>query len=44
MEKVPASFGTGTRELLAVVGDAKRKYPSVESWGANGLCWGGKVS
>jgi len=29
--------------LLKVVKEAKEKFTSVESWGAYGLCWGGKL-
>ena len=29
--------------LVSFVGAAKEKFPHVESWGAFGLCWGGKV-
>jgi len=32
------------KELLDVVEEGKKKWKSVSSWGANGLCWGGKVS
>lgn len=44
MAKHLGSFDKGVQELLAVVEDGKKKWPSAESWGANGLCWGGKVS
>jgi len=30
-------------ELQKVVEGAKKKWPSLVSWGAFGLCWGGKV-
>ena len=30
-------------ELQKVVEAAKKKWPSLVSWGAFGLCWGGKV-
>ena len=30
--------------LGKVAEDAKVKFASVKSWGAFGLCWGGKVS
>ncbi|RDL34671.1 uncharacterized protein BP5553_07799 [Venustampulla echinocandica] len=32
-----------TRELAEVARDAKSKWEGVGSWGAYGLCWGGKV-
>ena len=44
MAKHLGSFDGSLKELLAVVEDGKKKWPGVESWGANGLCWGGKVS
>lgn len=43
MSKLPGTFGTGAKELLDVVEAAKKKWSAVEGWGANGLCWGGKV-
>lgn len=30
--------------LLAAVPEYRVRFPSVSKWGANGLCWGGKVS
>lgn len=30
-------------KLKAVIGEAKTKYPSVQTWAVLGLCWGGKV-
>jgi dienelactone hydrolase len=30
--------------LLAAVPECRVRFPSVNKWGANGLCWGGKVS
>lgn len=30
-------------DLLSIVKEAKTTYPGVKSWGAYGLCWGGKV-
>ncbi|CAI7658420.1 unnamed protein product [Penicillium manginii] len=30
--------------LLAAVPGCRVRFPSVNKWGANGLCWGGKVS
>jgi dienelactone hydrolase len=29
--------------LIQTVTEAKEKWPTVESWGVFGLCWGGKV-
>jgi dienelactone hydrolase len=29
--------------LLGAVNGYRRQFPSVKSWGAFGLCWGGKV-
>lgn len=29
--------------VLKVTAEAKKRWPAVESWGAFGLCWGGKV-
>ena len=43
MARVPATFGSALPELLAVVEDGKKKWSKIGSWGANGLCWGGKV-
>ena len=43
MTKVANGFGDALKELSAVVEDSKKKWSSIESWGANGLCWGGKV-
>ena len=40
----PASFERNTPVVLKVVEEAKGKFGSVSSWGAYGLCWGGKVS
>jgi len=36
-------FEENVETLLKVVGAAKSKWPGVTSWGAFGLCWGGKV-
>lgn len=30
--------------LIAAVPEYRTRFPSVHKWGANGLCWGGKVS
>jgi dienelactone hydrolase len=43
MARVQSSFGANVKELLAVVDEGRKKWPSLQSWGANGLCWGGKV-
>lgn len=52
-EKKQALFGfintkASVAEKVGVLGkvaeDAKVKFASVKSWGAFGLCWGGKVS
>jgi dienelactone hydrolase len=50
-EKLKAEFQKGSRNfaehaktLTHVVSDAKTKWAQVTSWGAFGLCWGGKVS
>ena len=43
MAKLPETFVSGSKELAAVIEDGKKKWPSIDSWGANGLCWGGKV-
>jgi dienelactone hydrolase len=43
MSKIPDTFVSGPKELLAVVEDGKKKWASIQSWGAYGLCWGGKV-
>ena len=37
-------FDESVAELLKVVEAAKKKWANVRSWGAFGLCWGGKVS
>lgn len=29
--------------LLTATQEAKEKFPTVQNWGAFGLCWGGKV-
>jgi hypothetical protein len=46
-----AEFQKGSRDFVGhvktlthVVSDAKSKWTHVTSWGAFGLCWGGKVS
>ena len=33
-----------TKAILEFTAAAKTKFSSVESWGAFGLCWGGKVA
>jgi dienelactone hydrolase len=38
-----ASFSRNLRVLLEAVQQYKKKFSSVEHWGAFGLCWGGKV-
>ena len=38
------NFGEHVAELYKLVDVAKKKWSSVGSWGAFGLCWGGKVS
>lgn len=38
------NFGAHAKTLLGLVEAAKEKWGSVESWGAFGLCWGGKVT
>jgi dienelactone hydrolase len=49
-DKLKANFQKGSRDfeahgkvLLPLVEEAKAKWSSVTSWGAFGLCWGGKV-
>jgi Dienelactone hydrolase family len=37
------SIGRHSESLLKCVEAAKQAYPSVISWGALGMCWGGKV-
>jgi hypothetical protein len=41
--KVMSRFGGNAQELKDVAEAAKLKWSGVESWGAFGLCWGGKV-
>ena len=43
MAKHLSNFDGSVKELLAVVEEGKNKWSSIEAWGANGLCWGGKV-
>ncbi|PTU25343.1 hypothetical protein P175DRAFT_0498465 [Aspergillus ochraceoroseus IBT 24754] len=38
-----AAFGENVKVLLESVQAYKGGFPSVEKWGAYGLCWGGKV-
>lgn len=38
-----ANFTENKEVLLNVVKEAKENFPSVGSWGAYGLCWGGKL-
>jgi dienelactone hydrolase len=38
-----ASFSRNATVLLEAVPEYKSRFPSVEKWGAFGLCWGGKV-
>jgi dienelactone hydrolase len=40
---VMGRFDEYVKTLLNVVQEAKGKWPRVQSWGAMGLCWGGKV-
>lgn len=41
----PGNHSENTEKLLEkVVPDAKKKFPSVTSWGLIGFCWGGKLS
>lgn len=44
MAKHLSNFDGSVKELLAVVEEGKNKWSSIEAWGANGLCWGGKVT
>jgi dienelactone hydrolase len=37
------AFDKNTKDLLEFTSAAKSKWGGVESWGAFGLCWGGKV-
>lgn len=37
------NFQAHLKEFLRHTEEVKKQYPSVESWGAVGLCWGGKV-
>lgn len=39
-----ADFAKGASTMLDVRKEAGEKFSSVESWGAFGLCWGGKVA
>ncbi|KAF2496655.1 hypothetical protein BU16DRAFT_525808 [Lophium mytilinum] len=39
-----AGFEEGTKSILAIHKAAGEKYSSVTTWGAFGLCWGGKVT
>lgn len=50
-DRLKAEFQKGSRNfvghsktLVQVVSDAKTKWNHITSWGAFGLCWGGKVS
>jgi dienelactone hydrolase len=38
-----ANIGRHSESLLKYVEAAKQAYPSVVSWGALGMCWGGKI-
>ncbi|KAL6235624.1 hypothetical protein BDW75DRAFT_250709 [Aspergillus navahoensis] len=38
-----ASFAGTAQSLPGLVDTYKRAFPSVQKWGAYGLCWGGKV-
>lgn len=38
-----ADFAKGASTALNVRKEAGEKFSGVESWGAFGLCWGGKV-
>ncbi|KAL4940862.1 hypothetical protein BDV06DRAFT_13212 [Aspergillus oleicola] len=38
-----ASFGKAASSIPDLVSAYKKQFPSVERWGAYGLCWGGKV-
>lgn len=42
--KISGDRETHGKNLLAVVEAGNAKWGSVKSWGAYGLCWGGKVS
>ncbi|KAH8805781.1 hypothetical protein F5884DRAFT_755340 [Xylogone sp. PMI_703] len=37
------NFENHTPVFLNVVEETKKKFPNVKSWGAFGLCWGGKM-
>jgi hypothetical protein len=37
------AFDKNAKDLLEFTKAAKGKWAGVESWGAFGLCWGGKV-
>lgn len=43
-QKEHMKFNETVPDLYSVIDAAKAKYPSVESFGAVGLCWGGKVT
>lgn len=38
-----ADIPTCAKTLATIAKEAKTTYPSVQSWGSYGLCWGGKV-
>lgn len=43
-QKVSRNFPEHAKTLIRLVNEAKTKWTQVTSWGAFGLCWGGKVS
>jgi dienelactone hydrolase len=39
-----ADIPKNTEALLQAAAEAKQQWPSVQKWGAFGLCWGGKIA